>query len=99
MFTLQSSIVLLSVGMSIWMTLMPVIEAAEQTVLQQVVPFDAAGAGVRLRPDVEKAASPVTAFLIGPLAQLVFIPFMTDGARRRVDRRLVRHAATNAASR
>ncbi len=26
------------------------------------------------------AASPLTAFLIGPITQLVFIPFMTDGA-------------------
>ncbi|HET9785629.1 MAG TPA: hypothetical protein VFP47_00760, partial [Pyrinomonadaceae bacterium] len=29
---------------------------------------------------VEQSASPITAFLIGPVAQLVFIPFMTTGA-------------------
>ena len=29
---------------------------------------------------VEQAASPITAFLIGPVAQLIFIPFMTTGA-------------------
>ena len=29
---------------------------------------------------VEQAASPITSFLIGPIAQLVFIPFMTTGA-------------------
>jgi DHA3 family multidrug efflux protein-like MFS transporter len=28
---------------------------------------------------VEMAASPLTAFLMGPLTQLFFIPFMTDG--------------------
>ena len=28
---------------------------------------------------VELAASPLTAFLIGPLTQFVVIPFMTDG--------------------
>jgi DHA3 family multidrug efflux protein-like MFS transporter len=28
---------------------------------------------------VENAASPVTAILIGPLAERVFMPFMTDG--------------------
>lgn len=28
----------------------------------------------------EQAASPLTAFLISPIAQFVFIPFMTDGA-------------------
>jgi DHA3 family multidrug efflux protein-like MFS transporter len=29
---------------------------------------------------VEQAASPLTAFLISPVAQFVFIPFMTTGA-------------------
>ena len=29
---------------------------------------------------VEMAASPLTAFMIAPLAQFVFIPYMTDGA-------------------
>src|SRR5262249_42014057 len=28
---------------------------------------------------VEQAASPLTAFLIGPIAQFVFIPFMSEG--------------------
>lgn len=29
---------------------------------------------------LEQAASPITAFVIGPIAQFVFIPFMTNGA-------------------
>ena len=29
---------------------------------------------------IEQAASPITAFVIGPIAQLIFIPFMTTGA-------------------
>jgi DHA3 family multidrug efflux protein-like MFS transporter len=29
---------------------------------------------------IEQSASPVTAFLIGPVAQFVFIPFMTTGS-------------------
>jgi MFS transporter, DHA3 family, multidrug efflux protein len=29
---------------------------------------------------MEMAASPLTAFLIGPIAQFIFIPFMTTGA-------------------
>jgi DHA3 family multidrug efflux protein-like MFS transporter len=29
---------------------------------------------------MEQAASPITAFLIGPLAQFIFIPYMTTGA-------------------
>lgn len=29
---------------------------------------------------IEQAASPLTAFMIGPIAQFIFIPFMTTGA-------------------
>jgi len=79
-FTMRSSIVMLAIGMLIWMTLMPMIEAAEQTVLQRVVPFDHQGRVFGFAQTVENAASPLTAFLVGPLAQLVAIPFMTDGA-------------------
>lgn len=80
-FTLQSSILLLGIGMLVWMSLMPMIEAAEQTVLQRVVPFDHQGRVFGFAQTVENAAAPLTAFLIGPLAQLVFIPLMRpDGA-------------------
>src|SRR6185295_11477539 len=34
-FTLQASIILLSVGMFIWLCLIPAVEAAEQTILQK----------------------------------------------------------------
>jgi DHA3 family multidrug efflux protein-like MFS transporter len=79
LFTTRSSVVMVSIGMAIWITLIPAIEAAEQTVLQRVVPFDHQGRVFGFAQTVENAASPVTAFLIGPLAQLVFIPTMTDG--------------------
>lgn len=80
LFTVQTSIVLLSVGMFVWMVLMPVIEAAEQTVLQQVVPFEQQGRVFGFAQTIENAASPITALAIGPIAQLWVIPFMTDGA-------------------
>ena len=80
LFTVQTSIVLLSVGMFVWMVLMPVIEAAEQTVLQKVVPFEQQGRVFGFAQTIENAASPVTALAIGPIAQLWVIPFMTDGA-------------------
>lgn len=80
-FAFRSSIVLLAVGMLIWMTLMPAIEAAEQTVLQRVVPFDHQGRVFGFAQTVENAASPLTSFLIGPIAQIVFIPFMDEGGR------------------
>jgi DHA3 family multidrug efflux protein-like MFS transporter len=80
LFTLQSSIVLLTIGMFIWLCLAPITEAAEQTILQKVVPPDRQGRVFGFAQSVEQAASPITAFLIGPVAQLLFIPFMTTGA-------------------
>jgi DHA3 family multidrug efflux protein-like MFS transporter len=79
-FTLRSSIVLLTLGMFIFMCVMPFIEAAEQTVLQKVVPYERQGRVFGFAQSVELSASPLTAFLISPIAQFVFIPFMTTGA-------------------
>ncbi|HYC98849.1 MFS transporter [Brevundimonas sp.] len=79
LFTIQSSIVLLGVGCFIWMLLGPYAEAAEHTTLQKVVPFGRQGRVFGFAQSVEQAASPLTAFLIAPLAQFVFIPLMTDG--------------------
>jgi DHA3 family multidrug efflux protein-like MFS transporter len=79
LFTIQSSIVLLTIGCLVWLTLMPMIEAAEQTVLQRAVPFERQGRVFGFAQMVENAASPVTAIVIGPLAETVFMPFMTDG--------------------
>ncbi|HEY6743186.1 MAG TPA: MFS transporter [Lapillicoccus sp.] len=78
-FALRSSIVLLAIGMAIYMLLIPFAEAAEQTVLQQVVPFERQGRVFGFAQSVEQAASPLTAFLIGPITQFFVIPFMTDG--------------------
>jgi MFS transporter, DHA3 family, multidrug efflux protein len=79
-FAIQSSIVLLTIGMFVWLCLIPVVEAAEQTILQKVVPPERQGRVFGFAQSVEQAASPITAFLIGPIAQLIFIPFMTTGA-------------------
>jgi DHA3 family multidrug efflux protein-like MFS transporter len=78
--TIQASIVLLAVSMFIFLCLMPVIEAAEQTVLQTVIPPERQGRVFGFAQSVEQAASPLTAFMIGPIAQLIFIPYMTTGA-------------------
>jgi len=66
--------------MAIYMVVMPYAEAAEQTILQRVVPFERQGRVFGFAQSVELAASPLTAFLIGPITQLIFIPFMTTGA-------------------
>ena len=80
-----------AVGMFIWLLMIPVIEAAEQTVLQRSIPFERQGRVFGFAQLVENAAAPLTAMFMGPIAERVFMPFMTDGARRRLDRRLVRH--------
>jgi MFS transporter, DHA3 family, multidrug efflux protein len=80
LFPLQASIVLLVIGMAVYMVLVPYAEAAEQTILQRVVPFERQGRVFGFAQSVELAASPLTAFLMGPLTQLIFIPLMTDGA-------------------
>lgn len=78
-FAVQASFVLLVAGCFLWMALGPVAEAAEQTTLQKVVPVDRQGRVLGFAQSMEQAASPLTAFLIGPLTQFVVIPFMTDG--------------------
>ena len=79
LFPLRSSILMLTVGMAVYMLLIPYAEASEQTILQRVVPYERQGRVFGFAQSVEMAASPLTAFLIGPLTQLIFIPFMTDG--------------------
>jgi DHA3 family multidrug efflux protein-like MFS transporter len=78
-FAVQSSIVMLTVGMVVWLGLIPVIEAAEQTVLQRSIPFERQGRVFGFAQLVENAAAPLTAFLMAPLAERVFMPLMTDG--------------------
>jgi MFS transporter, DHA3 family, multidrug efflux protein len=80
LFPLQSSVILLTAGMAVYMLLGPYAEAAEQTILQKVVPYERQGRVFGFAQSIEQAASPLTAFLIGPITQLIFIPFMTTGA-------------------
>ena len=78
-FALRSSIALVTIGMIVWLALIPMIEAAEQTVLQKAIPFERQGRVFGFAQMIENAASPLTAFLMAPLAEAVFMPFMTDG--------------------
>ena len=80
LFPVRSSIVLLTIGMVVWLFLVPIIEAAEQTILQRSIPFERQGRVFGFAQLVENAASPLTAFLMAPLAESVFMPLMTgDG--------------------
>ena len=83
-FALRSSIVLLSIGMIVWLALIPVIEASEQTLLQRSIPFERQGRVFGFAQLMENAAAPLTAFLMAPLAEAVFMPTMTDGLGARL---------------
>ena len=79
-FTIYPLIILTVVGMYLYLIAMPYIEASEQTIIQKVVPKERQGRVFGFAQSVEQGASPLTAFLIGPLTQFFFIPFMTNGA-------------------
>jgi len=81
-FTIRENIWLTSVGLLAYMALIPVAEAAEQTVLQKVVPYEKQGRVFGLAQSVEVAAAPITAFLIGPIAQFWLIPYADSDAGR-----------------
>jgi MFS transporter, DHA3 family, multidrug efflux protein len=75
LFTIRENIWLTAVGILFYMALIPVAEAAEQTVLQKVVPYAKQGRVFGLAQSVEVAAAPISAFVIGPLAQYGIIPY------------------------
>lgn len=79
-FTIQPSIILLAVGLLVYLCLIPVVEASEQLILQTMIPLERQGRVFGFAQSIEQAASPLTAFMIGPIAQFLFIPFMTTGA-------------------
>lgn len=79
-FTIQPSIYLLASGMLLYISLIPFVEASEQTVIQLVVPMERQGRVFGFAQSMEQSASPLVSFLIGPIAQFIFIPFMTTGA-------------------
>lgn len=80
LFAIQPSIPMLAIGCFLWMFLGPYAEAAEQTVLQRVVPYERQGRVFGFAQSIENAAAPLTAFLIAPMTQFIFVPFMTSGA-------------------
>ena len=71
---------LYALGILVFMALMPIAEAAEQTIIQKVVPLKRQGRVFGLAQAVESASSPISAFMIGPIAQFGLIPFMNTQA-------------------
>jgi MFS transporter, DHA3 family, multidrug efflux protein len=81
-FTIREWWLLYALGIWCYMSLIPVVEAAEQTVIQKVVPFRRQGRVFGFAQAFEAAAAPITAFLIAPIAQFWIIPYMeSDGGQ------------------
>ncbi len=69
-------------GAWLMMALIPAVEAAEQTVIQQVVPYRTQGRVFGFANTFEAATAPVTGLLVAPLAELWVIPYMETDAGR-----------------
>jgi len=80
LFTIREWWVLYAAGIWLYMTLIPAVEAAEQTVIQKVVPFRRQGRVFGFAQAFEAAAAPITAFLIAPIAEFLIIPYMRTDA-------------------
>ena len=74
-FTLREWAWLYIAGIWLYLVLIPFVEAAEQTVIQQVVPLPRQGRVFGFAMAFESAAAPITAFLIAPIAQVWIIPY------------------------
>ncbi len=81
-FTIRDWWWLYAGGIWLYMMLIPAVEAAEQTVIQKVVPFTTQGRVFGFAAAFESSAAPITAFLIAPIAEFVIIPFMESPAGR-----------------
>lgn len=75
LFTAREWAWLYAGGIWAYMVLVPAVEAAEQTVIQRVVPLDKQGRVFGLAGAMEASASPLTAFVVAPIAQQWIIPW------------------------
>lgn len=78
LFTIREWWLLFAIGIWAWMAMVPAVEAAEQTVIQKVVPFQRQGRVFGFAQAFEAAAAPVTSFLIAPIAEFAIIPYMAS---------------------
>ncbi len=75
LFTVREWGWLFIVGTWLYMALYPAVEAAEQTVIQRVVPLPRQGRVFGFALALEASAAPVTALVVAPLAELWIIPY------------------------
>ena len=80
LFTLREGSVLFVGGMFLYMLIAPIVEAGEQTIIQTVVPKPKQGRVFGFAQTVEAGVTPVSIFIIGPMAQSFIIPYMESNA-------------------
>lgn len=80
LFTIREWWWLYALGIWLYMLLIPAVEAAEQTVIQRVVPYRTQGRVFGFAMMFETAAAPITAFAIAPLAEFWIIPWVDSPA-------------------
>lgn len=83
LFVVREFWLLYVVGIFVWMLFVPIAEATEQTIIQKVVPFQKQGRVFGFAQAVESSATPITAFLIGPIAEFWIIPYMRSESGQR----------------
>ncbi|NUL44828.1 MFS transporter [Cellulosimicrobium funkei] len=79
-FTLREWGWLYVAGIWLYMCLIPAVEAAEQTVIQRVVPLERQGRVFGFALAFEASAAPVTALVVAPLAEVWIIPYARSEA-------------------
>ncbi len=77
-FTIRELAWVYVLGIFLYMCFMPVAQASEQVVMQRIVPLAKQGRVFGLKQSMEAAAAPITAFIIGPVAQFMVIPYMRE---------------------
>ena len=86
LFTIREWWLLYAIGIWLYMCLVPFAEAAEQTIIQRVVPYERQGRVFGFAQSVEAAAAPITAFMIGPIAEFWILPYMkTEEGKRQFE--------------
>lgn len=84
LFTIREFGWLYVIGIFIFMALMPAAEAAEQTIIQRVVPLKRQGRVFGLAQAIESASAPISAFIMAPIAQFMVIPYMQSDSGRQM---------------
>ena len=78
LFTIREWWWVFVVGIWVYMVIVPIAEAAEQTIIQRVVPYRKQGRVFGFAQAFESAAAPITAFMVAPIAEFLIIPYMNS---------------------